>query len=187
MRQFHTCRAQASDRREEPRLFVDAVLQMMSPQVLIHIRSEDRMRPPHVSWRSRPSSSFNPHPVRRPDETREALYTQLYKVMVSIHIRSEDRMRLGCADAITKDCGVSIHIRSEDRMRHAIRGTGAGRCDVSIHIRSEDRMRPGGGIDSYYTDDVSIHIRSEDRMRPGIDITGATVSAFQSTSGPKTG
>ncbi len=155
---------------------------------------------------------FNPHPVRRPDETSLATKVDAIFDVVSIHIRSEDRMRHGPRKAIAAPLNVSIHIRSEDRMRLRWLIRWSGYLCVSIHIRSEDRMRLASRRVSMTSptrfnphpvrrpDETRLTyqslksdycfnphpVRRPDETSPLLQ-PAATGYAFQSTSGPKTG
>ena len=154
--------------------------------VSIHIRSEDRMRRAAFSVFPARAQRFNPHPVRRPDETSLCYSVPSHELRFNPHpVRRPDET---IPDSRRRLCRcVSIHIRSEDRMRLRLGIRYQWDIPVSIHIRSEDRMRleriEGIALGCL----VSIHIRSEDRMRPYSDGFVEIRTMFQSTSGPKTG
>ncbi len=120
---------------------------------------------------------FNPHPVRRPDETNHDLAV-VSLFVVSIYIRSEDRMRHAGAFSASVGTDVSIHIRSEDRMRHhVLSSTCPPQASFNPHpVRRPDETLPVERQD--ISRSVSIHIRSEDRMR-----RGKGISCHQPTEG----
>ena len=142
---------------------------------------------PNTDVTAPPDKSFNPHPVRRPDETSRGGYDRA-RDRVSIHIRSEDRMRQLsiCCYRCPFDT-VSIHIRSEDRMRRAIPRTSWCVSGFNPHpVRRPDETLANHRLE--VRESVSIHIRSEDRMRRPAALWSVPLSSvFQSTSGPKTG
>ncbi len=187
----------------------DRMQQQLTPranpggEVSILIRSEDRMQLWPGPVETTPTR-FNPHPVRGPDATAMTVY-EFIGLPVSILIRSEDRMQRCCSPAPRQGARVSILIRSEDRMQQRGNPPQNPVGGVSILIRSEDRMQrsPPGRSCRRSTCFNPHPVRGPDatgtyaqprrpfaRFNPhpvrGPDATMCS-SAFQSSSGPRTG